>query len=266
MLDYYVVDAFADNIFEGNPAGVCILKEWLPEEKMQKIAMENCLSETAFAVKVANDKYEIRWFTPKCEIDLCGHATFGTSYVLFRFYEQNLSEIHFKGLYAGYELTVNKSGELITLNFPRMTLEQLPEQNYLEAALGTKPDEVWRTERDLICLYKNEQTIAKMIPDLAKIKEFPIGLSVFVTAPSTQYDFVARAFWPKIGIDEDPVCGSMYCALGPFWQAKLGKTKMISRQVSQRGGTVYCELVGDRVNISGKGSLYSKAAICVGEN
>lgn len=265
MLDYYVVDAFADKIFEGNPAGVCILEEWLPAEKMQKIAMENCLSETAFAVKVGAGEYELRWFTPKCEIDLCGHATFGTSYVLFRFYEQAINELHFHGLYAGYELTVTKSEDLLTLNFPKMELEQLTDQAYIEAALGAKPVEVWRTERDLICLYEDEATVANMVPDLAKIKEFPIGVSVFVTAKSANYDFVARAFWPKVGIDEDPVCGSMYCALAPFWNLKLGKLKMVSRQVSKRGGTVYCELAGDRVNISGRGQLYSKASICVDE-
>lgn len=146
-----------------------------------------------------------------------------------------------------------------------MKLEQLSCKPYIEEALGAKPIEVWRTDRDMICLFEEEKTVAEMEPDLAKIKEIPIGLSVFVTAKSTQYDFVARAFWPKIGIDEDPVCGSMYCALGPFWSMKLGKEKMVSRQVSKRGGTVYCELAGERINISGKGSLYSKASICVDE-
>lgn len=265
MLDYYVVDAFADRIFEGNPAGVCILEKWLPSEKMQKIAMENCLSETAFAVKVSEGNYEIRWFTPKCEIDLCGHATFGTSYVLFRFYETNIKELHFHGLYADYQLTVTKNGELLTLDFPKMKLEQLSYESYIEDALGEKPIEVWRSERDLICLFDDETVVAAMNPDLAKIKEFPIGISVFVTAKSSKYDFVARAFWPKVGIDEDPVCGSMFCALAPFWDKKLGKAKMVCRQVSKRGGTVYCEVNGERVNISGKGSLYSKASICVDE-
>ena len=265
MLDYYVVDAFADRIFEGNPAGVCILEEWLPSEKMQKIAMENCLSETAFAVKVSEGNYEIRWFTPKCEIDLCGHATFGTSYVLFRFYETDIKELHFHGLYADYQLTVTKNDELLTLDFPKMKLEQLSYESYIEDALGAKPIEVWRSERDLICLFDDESIVAAMNPDLAKIKEFPIGISVFVTAKSSEYDFVARAFWPKVGIDEDPVCGSMFCALAPFWMQKLGKAKMVCRQVSKRGGTVYCEVNGERVNISGKGALYSKARIYVDE-
>lgn len=261
MLKYYVVDAFADKVFEGNPAGVCILDQWLPAETMQKIAMENCLSETAFAVKVGEGQYELRWFTPKCEIDLCGHATFGTSFVLFNFYEPELKEVHFHGLYAGYQLTVTKAGELLTLNFPKMELEQITNEAYIADALGASPCEVWRTERDLICLFDNEETVAKMEPDLAKIKAFPVGVSVFVTAKSAKYDFVARAFWPKVGIDEDPVCGSMFCALAPFWKNILGKEKMVCRQVSRRGGTVYCELAGNRVNISGRGVLYSEATI-----
>jgi len=263
MLKYYVVDAFADKVFEGNPAGVCILDKWLPEEKMQKIAMENCLSETAFAVKVGDGQYELRWFTPKCEIDLCGHATFGTSYVLFRFFEQDISELHFHGLYAGYQLTVTKEGELLTLNFPKMELEQIANEDYIAEALGAKPREVWRTERDLICLFDNEETVTNLQPDLAKIKEFPIGISVFVTAKSTKYDFVARAFWPKVGIDEDPVCGSMFCALAPFWRSNVNKDKMVCRQVSKRGGTVYCEIAGDRVHISGRGALYSEANLYI---
>lgn len=263
MLKYYVVDAFADKVFEGNPAGVCILDEWLPEEKMQKIAMENCLSETAFAVKAGAGKYELRWFTPKCEIDLCGHATFGTSYVLFRFHEQDLTELHFHGLYAGYQLKVTKDGELLTLDFPKMELEQITNEDYIADALGAKPVEVWRTERDMVCLFDDENTVSNMQPDLAKIKEFPIGLSVFVTAKSAKYDFVARAFWPKMGIDEDPVCGSMFCALAPFWKNILSKDRMVCRQVSRRGGTVYCEVAGNRVNISGRGALYSEATIYI---
>lgn len=265
MLKYYVADAFADDIFTGNPAGVCVMDEWIPIEKMAKIAVENNLSETAFCVKENEDTYGLRWFTPGGEIDLCGHATLGTSYILFRFYEQNQNVIHFNTKKCGHHLTVTKKGELLEMDFPTIAPKPFDYADYMTEALGVKPSEVWCTERDMLFVFDDENKVRNMTPDFSKIREFPHGLSAYVTAKSEEYDFVARAFWPKININEDPVCGAMYCTLIPFWRDRNGKDTMIARQVSPRGGTVWCEYCGERVKISGKGALYAEGYICADE-
>lgn len=264
MLKYYVADAFADNIFEGNPAGVCILEQWISEEKMNKIAKENNLSETAFAVK-EGDNYSLRWFTPDGEIDLCGHATLATAYILFRFYETDSNVIHFNTIMKNYHLIVTKKNDLYEMDFPTLIPEKYNLTDLMIEALGAQPTEVLKTHRDLIFIFDSEDTVTTLKPDFAKLKEIPEGLSAFVTAESDNYDFVARAFWPKININEDPVCGSMYCSLIPYWREKIGLDKMVARQVSERGGTVYCEYNGDRVKLSGKVALYSIGDICVDE-
>ena len=264
MLKYYVADAFADEVFEGNPAGVCILDEWLPIEKMEKIAIENNLSETAFAVK-EGDVYGLRWFTPGGEIDLCGHATMGTAYILFRFVEKDAKRIEFHTKKAGYELAVEKKGDLYEMDFPAMEIEECKVEDYMTEALGAEPLEVWKTYRDMVFVLDSEETVKNLEPDLRKIKEFPEGLSAFVTARGKEYDIVARAFWPKINIDEDPVCGAMFCALMPYWKEKAGLDKVVARQLSARGGTVYSEYKGDRVKISGRAALYLEGNICVDE-
>lgn len=258
MIKYYVVDAFADEIFEGNPAGVCILDEWLPQDMMKKIAMENNLSETAFAVKEGDDTYGIRWFTPVGEIDLCGHATFGTAFILFRFGNQNTDRLDFFAKKCGHHLVVTKDDDILTMKFPTIPPEPYIYAEYMGDGLGIVPTEVYRTERDLLLIYDSEDEILNMKPDFSKLKEFPIGLSVYVTARSkkSEYDIVARAFWPKINVNEDPVCGTMYCTLMPFWRERLGKDSLVARQLSARGGTVYCSFNGDSVSISGKGALY----------
>ena len=262
---YYVADAFADHVFEGNPAGVCILDKWLPEGIMKSIAMENNLSETGFAVKAVDEpcSYELRWFTPAGEIDLCGHCTLGTAYILFRFYERAAKEIHFNALKCGHQLTVVKAGDLLTMDFPAVPPVPYVYEDYMGAGLGAVPTEVLRTERDLMLVYESDEIIRTMKPDFSKLKEFPIGLSVYVTARSSDpaYDIAARAFWPKLNIDEDPVCGSMHTTLGPYWSRILSKDRIISRQLSARGGTLYCELCGDRVKLSGKCQLYLSGEI-----
>lgn len=269
MLKYYVADAFADRVFEGNPAGVCILDEWIAPEKMEKIAIENNLSETGFAVKESDNPctYGLRWFAPSGEVDLCGHCTFGTAYVIFRFYEQNQTEIHFNALKCGHQLTVKKSGDELIMDFPSVAPERYEYADYMGEGVGAVPAEVWKTDRDLLLVYDNAAAVRDMTPDFQKVKEFPVGLSVYVTAPSDDpgYDIVARAFWPKIGIDEDPVCGSMHCTLMPFWQDRLGKETISSRNLSRRQGTVRCRQVGDRVELIGKGALYSVGEILVDE-
>lgn len=269
MLKYYVADAFADEAFQGNPAGVCILDEWIPNEKMQKIAMENNLSETGFAVKIKDDPltYELRWFTPVCEIDLCGHCTFGVSYVLFRFYEPDAEEIHFEGLYAGYHLVVRRDEDKIVMDFPVIAPEKYGFCEYMADGIGAMPTEVYKTERDLILLFDSEETVRNLKPDFAKLLNFPVCLSVFATAESDNpiYDVVARAFWPKINVNEDPVCGSMYSALTPFWTERLGKDKILADNLSRRGGRVYSEIKDGVVKISGRGALYLEGNILIDE-
>lgn len=269
MLKYYVADAFADKAFEGNPAGVCVLDEWISEEKMAKIAMENNLSETGFAVKESNEPctYGLRWFTPVGEIDLCGHCTFGTAYILFRFYEQDKTQIHFNTLKCGYHLIVDKQDDRIVMDFPSIAPEKFEYADYMGDGVGAVPGEVWKTDRDLLLVYDSDETVRNLKPDFQKLKEFPVGLSVYVTAKSSdpEYDIVARAFWPKINVNEDPVCGSMHSTLMPFWQARIGKDTIASRNLSQRGGTVYCEQCGDRVKISGRGAIYLVGNILIDE-
>ena len=264
MLKYYVADAFADHIFEGNPAGVCIMDSWIPISKMEKIAAENNLSETAFAVK-EGDSYGLRWFTPGGEIDLCGHATLATAYILFRFVETEAQVIHFNSKKANHHLVVNKKSDLLEMDFPASVPKKYHLTDQMTEALGATPTEVFRTERDLIFVFDSEDMVKQLTPDFAKIKEFPEGLSAFVTAKSEAFDFVARAFWPKLNINEDPVCGSMFCCLIPYWRTITGLDKMVARQVSQRGGTVFCEYCGDRVKLSGRVALYLVGEICVDE-
>ncbi|MBR3312029.1 MAG: PhzF family phenazine biosynthesis protein [Solobacterium sp.] len=267
MLKYYVADAFADTVFEGNPAGVCILDTWLEDETMRKIAMENNLSETGFAVKIKDTPctYELRWFTPKDEIDLCGHCTLGTAYILFRFYETEETEICFHALKCGHVLNVKKDGELLTMDFPAVPPVPYEYADYMGEALGYEPAQVLRTERDLMLVYDDAEVIRNMEPDFEKIRRFPIGLSVYVTAKSDDpaYDIVCRAFWPKLGINEDPVCGSMHTTLVPYWSEVCGKRDIVSREVSPRGGTLYCTMEGDRVSISGRCVLYLTGEISV---
>ena len=267
MLRYYVADAFADHVFEGNPAGICILDQWLPEAIMRQIAMENNLSETGFAVKIGDNpcRYAIRWFTPADEIDLCGHCTLAAAYILFRFYETGQRRVLFDALKCGHRLTVVQNGGRLTMDFPAVPPEPYAYEDYMGAAFGAVPAEVLRTERDLMLVYDSDKTIRDMQPDFNLIRAFPVGLSVYVTARSSDpgYDIVARAFWPKLNINEDPVCGSMHTTLVPYWSRMLGKTDIISRELSPRGGTLWCELSGSRVRISGSCRLYLSGEIFV---
>lgn len=261
MIPYYVVDAFACEPFGGNPAGVCVLDEWIDEKLMQQIAAENRLSETAFVVQQTAGSYLLRWFTPTNEIDLCGHATFGTAFVLFRFYEPDAQTLRFHAPYKGYDLVCTRAGDRIQMEFPRIAPHPLPFQQAMADAVGATPSEVLATERDLVLVFDDEQTVSDMQPDMQKVARLEHGLSVYVTAPSKTWDYVARAFWPKIGIPEDPVCGSMQSALVPYWSERLGRRELVCRQTSARGGTVWCEDTGDAVLISGVGSLYLRGHI-----
>ncbi|MCY9197508.1 PhzF family phenazine biosynthesis protein [Bacillus atrophaeus] len=254
-MKYYVVDAFAENLFEGNPAGVCIMKEWIPDELMQQIAAENNLSETAFAVK-EGESYRLRWFTPADEIDLCGHATLATAYVIANFYESNVEEIKFQTISG--ELVVVKKGELYEIDFPSRMPKEISLTEEMVEALGVKPVEV-HLGRDLMFVLEKEEDVLNASPDFSKLKELPDGLGVLITARSEKYDFVSRAFFPKLNVNEDPVCGSAHCNFIPYWAKNLSKNEMVARQLSKRGGKLYCKFEGDRVKISGSAVLYSIA-------
>jgi PhzF family phenazine biosynthesis protein len=255
----YVVDAFAEKLFEGNPAAVCVMDDWLSDELMQKIALENNLSETAFAVK-EGDGYRLRWFTPGGEIDLCGHATLATAYVIANYYEENVTTIRFQTMSG--ELVVGIDNERYQLNFPsRMPQPHSLTEQMIEA-LGVKPIETYLS-RDLMFVLDREADVLHLRPDFAKLEKLPVGVGVIVTARSETYDFVSRAFFPKLQVNEDPVCGSAHCNLIPYWANRLGKTEMVARQLSQRGGTLYCADLGDRVTISGSAVLYSIADLQV---
>ena len=251
-MKYYVVDAFAEKIFEGNPAGVCIMEKWLPDDLMRKIAMENNLSETAFAIKETNG-YRLRWFTPGGEVDLCGHATLATAYVIANFVESNTTTIHFQTLSG--QLTVTKKAELYEMDFPVYTLKPVPVTEAIVEALHARPLEAFMG-RDLLCVMADEDQVFGAKPDQSKLLELD-GLLVHMSAKGTEYDCVSRTFAPKCGVPEDPVCGSGHCHIIPFWANRLGKTALVARQASPRGGTLYCENKGDRVILGGYAALYS---------
>lgn len=256
----YHVDAFAEKVFEGNPAAVCVLDKYPSDALMQKIAGENNLSETAFAVK-EGEGYHLRWFTPGGEIDLCGHATLGTAYVLFRFFEKDASSITFQTMSGA--LTVLKKGNLLEMDFPAYELKQIPVTPAMEDAFGVAITEAW-LGRDLLCVTENAEAIPTLTPNQAKLMELD-GLLQHITARGKEYDSVSRTFAPKLAVAEDPVCGSGHCHIVPLWAKKLGKERLVARQASKRGGTLYCEMQGDRLSLAGTAVLYSIADLYVEE-
>ena len=259
-LKLYQIDAFTDKVFHGNPAAVCVLPEWLAEEKMQLIAAENNLAETAFLVQSGSD-YEIRWFTPAVEVDLCGHATLASAYVLFHFYNHPSETINFQSRRSGL-LTVAKDGEELTLDFPADVCQQVAAPEALTAALGAEPVEAYKGKTDYLLLFRTQQEIEMLLPDFRKLATVE-ARGVIVTAPGEEVDFVSRFFCPQVGIDEDPVTGSAHTTLTPFWSQRLHKKIMKARQVSARQGELRCEFLGDRVKITGKAVAYLTGDITV---
>ncbi len=253
----YFVDAFAEKVFEGNPAAVCILEKWPSDNLMQLIAKENNLSETAFAVKTG-DKYHLRWFTPGGEIDLCGHATLATAFVLANFYTKEAKQWIFQTLSG--DLTVLKKGELFEMDFPSRMPAKIDISNNIINALGVTPVAAYLA-RDLMLVLEDENNVLQATPNFTALKEIEDGVGVILTAKSNQFDFVSRAFFPKLNVNEDPVCGSAHCQLIPYWSEKLNKTEMVARHLSERGGTLYCKLDCERVRISGYAVLYSVAEL-----
>ncbi|MFZ8765722.1 PhzF family phenazine biosynthesis protein [Enterococcus diestrammenae] len=253
-LTYYIVDAFTDQVFKGNPAAVYVLDKWLPEEQMQKIAIENNLSETAFTVK-NQESYQLRWFTPDREIDLCGHATLATAFVLFQYEGFTKERIHFES--QSGDLYVTKQGDFYYLDFPSLLPETTPQLAVYEEVLGAKILEA-RLGRDLFFLLEDEQTVATLTPNFSALSELALGVGVIVTAAGQDCDFVSRTFFPKLLINEDPVCGSAHANLIPYWAHKLGKNHLKAHQLSPRGGILDCEWCEERVIIGGQGALFAK--------
>jgi PhzF family phenazine biosynthesis protein len=247
-MKYYVVDVFTETHYCGNPAGVCVLEQWLEDELMQKIAFENNLAETAFLVKKEED-YELRWFTPEVEIDLCGHATLGSAYVLMNYIDPSLQKLSFHTM-SGI-LTVSREGDLFSMDFPTRKAMPCNKPELLEEALGV---EVLETlcARDLLVVIDSEQRLADMKPDFKKLERIDPYFGFIVTAPGDSCDFVSRFFAPGAGIVEDPVTGSSHTSLIPYWSERLGKKNMTARQRSRRGGELICKDKGERVEISGK--------------
>nr|WP_319512575.1 PhzF family phenazine biosynthesis protein [uncultured Draconibacterium sp.] len=252
-LTVYQVDAFAEKIFEGNPAAVIPLQnEWLSDNTMQKLALENNLSETAFFIKKDNC-FHIRWFTPEAEVDLCGHATLATSHVMFEHLKLAADGICFHS--RSGKLSVKKEGDLLVLNFPASEVEAKYVPTGLKTAFGIHPQECFKGREDLMLVFKNENEIANLEPDFTQMLE-ATSRGIICTAPSEKYDFVSRFFAPSVGINEDPVTGSAHTMLIPYWADKLNKSTLYARQISKRGGKLHCKHLGDRVEIGGKAVTY----------
>ncbi|MBM3070278.1 PhzF family phenazine biosynthesis protein [Lelliottia sp. RWM.1] len=257
-IDFYLVDAFSDASFGGNPAAVCPLKAWLPDETLLRMAQQHNQSETAFFVRT-DDGFELRWFTTQYEINLCGHATLAASHVIFEYLDYPHTEITFSTRFVG-NLTVKRNGDWLTLNFPAWSAEAVDNPPaLLFSALGVSEAKEVRVGRDYLVVLESQQQVESLTPDIAAM--IPLGKMVCVTAPGEQYDFVSRFFCPGEGVPEDPVTGSAHSMLIPYWSEKLGKTRMNARQVSARGGDLRCELQGDRVLIGGQATLYLKGKI-----
>jgi len=255
-LSLYQIDAFASNVFEGNPAAICPLNEWLPDDLMQAIASENNLSETAFFIK-NKAGYEIRWFTPTSEVDLCGHATLASAFVIFDILNEQCNEIRFDS--KSGVLSVKKDNDLLVMNFPAQPIEFCETPTAINKAFAVQPGQCARRE-DYILIFDSEADAINATPDMAQLAQLDLR-GVAITAASNQYDFVVRFFAPKYGINEDPVTGSAYTQLAPYWAEVLGKQQLRAKQVSQRGGEVACSVEGDRVVIAGKAVKYMEATI-----
>ena len=257
-IPFYQVDAFSTKIFGGNPAAVCFFERWPEDEILQSIASENNLSETAFLVRKSEGLYHLRWFTPKLEVDLCGHATLASVFVIFSFVDNSLSAIDFDT--QSGRLSVARSGTLLSMNFPVRRAHTVEKSPLIAQALGVDPLAVLKS-RDLLVVFNDESTVRDMKPDFDKIKHIPDVFAVIVTAPGQKADFVSRFFAPKAGINEDPVTGSAHCTLIPYWADRLKKNQLHAYQLSERGGELFCENLGDRVRISGSAALYAKGEL-----
>jgi len=254
----YQIDAFSNRVFAGNPAAVCPLEEWLGDSLMQAIAQENNLSETAFFVPEGSG-YHIRWFTPVAEVDLCGHATLATAFVIFNYLDTSSSQITFSS--RSGKLTAVRENELISMDFPAQPPVPCEPPKELLDGLKKEPLEILCSE-DYFVVFSSENDVIELNPDMGKLRELDIR-GVIVTAKGNKVDFVSRFFAPKLGIDEDPVTGSAHCALTPYWAKKLNKKSVHAHQVSKRGGELFCTDCGDRVVIAGRAAKFMEGSITI---
>ena len=275
----FQVDAFTDRRFAGNPAAVCPLRDWPEDELLQAIAAENNLSETAFLVPRGED-YELRWFTPRAEVDLCGHATLAAGHVVLRVLQGTRESVRFET--ASGPLEVVRDGERLAMDFPALPAEPAPSPPGLASALGAEPSAVLAA-KDWLAVFERPSTVAGLSPDMVELEKLD-RRGVIVTAPNepaqpgegedgpsagppdaspggTRPDFVSRFFAPGVGVPEDPVTGSAHCTLGPYWTERTGRSRTLGRQISRRGGEVVCEVQGDRVRLSGRAVLYLEGRI-----
>lgn len=257
-LPYFQVDAFTAKTFAGNPAGVCPLEQWLPDDVLQNIAAENNLSETAFFTRL-EDGFHLRWFTPVMEVDLCGHATLAAAHVLFTELGHTGRRIRFLSR-SGW-LVAERRGEIVELDFPARPPATCDVPDELVRGLGRKPVEVLRA-RDFFAVFDAEADVAALRPEFGALLKLDC-LGVIVTARGTTADFVSRFFAPQAGIPEDPVTGSAHCSLIPFWAERLGKKELVARQISKRGGELQCRHLGERVGIGGQAVVYNRGELAI---
>lgn len=254
----YQVDAFTDRRFGGNPAAVCPLERWLEDELLQSIAAENNLSETAFFVREGG-RHRLRWFTPAVEVDLCGHATLASAYVILERLAPHLECVAFDT--RSGELLVRRAGDLLEMDFPAVRAKPVEDGGLVAEGLGRAPREVWAA-RDFLAVYESEDDVRALAPDMTKVAALD-RFAVIATAPGRDCDFVSRFFAPAKGVPEDPVTGSAHCTLAPYWGERLGKRELRARQVSKRGGEILCGLAGDRVKLRGRAVMYLEGSISV---
>jgi predicted PhzF superfamily epimerase YddE/YHI9 len=257
-LPIYQVDAFASGVFRGNPAAVCPLESWLADGVMQAIAAENNLSETAFFVP-ARDGYDLRWFTPTLEVDLCGHATLASAHIVFDRLDEAARTVRFHTRSGALE--VARGGDLLVLDFPALPAEPCEPPAALLEGLGARPREV-RRATNYLAVFDTEDAVRALAPDMARLLRLAPH-AVIATAPGADVDFVSRFFAPAHGVPEDPVTGSAHCTLTPYWAGRLGKERLHARQVSARGGDLWCTDRGARVAIAGRAVLYMEGTIYV---
>lgn len=259
-MKYFVVDAFTDSLFSGNPAGVCPVSEWPDDAVMLRIAAENNLSETAFLLG-GGGKYHIRWFTPVSEFDLCGHATLGSAFVILNFLEPQRQAVDFTSMSG--PLRVVREGDRYTLDFPARPPRPIADMDLVTQALGAKPQALFLA-RDHVALFDSAETVRTLRPDFDAMRRIENCIGLIATAPGDgSCDFVSRYFAPNDGILEDPVTGSAHCTLVPFWHQRLGRSELTARQLSARGGTLYCRDCGERIMISGNAVLYLQGELAL---
>ena len=249
----FTVDAFTDKIFSGNPAAVCVVKNFPAADLMQKIAMENNLSETAFI----DENYNLRWFTPAAEIDFCGHATLASGFVILTQIAPNLDFVEFETMRG--KLKVTKAGEFFEMDFPAYEYKKIPVTAEMQAAIKAEISAAYLS-RDLLMVVKDAETVEKLQPNFAQLEKLE-GTTQAVTAADKNFDCVSRVFAPKVQVNEDPITGSTHCLIAPYWAEILGKKKILARQASKRGGILRCEICGERVKISGQAALFATSEI-----